>query len=98
MRLNKIVMFPLGFSLMRSAIIGIFLLSSSFAGFAQNGHFENYDLQPVKVNMSIANIDGKKAVRVFRDTSTQGADIPTFVRLINTDDAIFRDIKVMAEN
>ena len=38
------------------------------------------------VNMSIVKIDGNGAVRVARDTATQGADIPTFVRLNNTDD------------
>ncbi|MBE7169012.1 MAG: hypothetical protein INR73_00385 [Williamsia sp.] len=36
--------------------------------------------------MSITNLNGKKAVRVARDTATKGADMPTFVRLNNTDD------------
>ncbi len=73
------------FSLLRGTIFGLLLLSSPGALFAQNTHFENYDLEPVLVNMSITNIDGKKAVRVSRDTATQGADMPTFVRLKNTD-------------
>lgn len=48
--------------------------------------FDNYRLEPVQVNMSITNIDGRKALRVTRDTATKGADLPTFVRLNNTGD------------
>ncbi len=65
--------------------MGILLLFSSAALFAQQTRFENFDLTPVQVNMSVTNFDGKKAVRVSRDTAIQGADIPTFARLINTD-------------
>ena len=86
MRLIKIVMFSSSFLLLRCAIMGILLLSSSGFLYAQNTRFENYDLEPVQVNMSITNIDGKKAVQVSRDTAIQGADIPTFVRLNNTGD------------
>jgi hypothetical protein len=81
--------------LLRGAITGILLLSSSGALFAQDTLFENYHLEPVKVNMSITNIDGKKAVRVSRDTAIQGADIPTFVRLNNTDNFSNGTIEVM---
>jgi len=88
-------MFPSGFSLLRGAILGILLLSSSCFLFAQDRRFENYDLVPVLVNMSVTNIDGKKAVRVTRDTATQGADQPTFVRLNNTDDFSNGTIEVM---
>ena len=70
---------------MRPAIICTLLLFSSYVLFAQNTRFENYVLEPVMVKMSITNVDGKSAVRVARDTATQGADIPTFVRLANTD-------------
>ena len=73
------------FRLRRCAITGILLLFSSGALFAQETRFENFELIPEQVNISIANIDGKKAVRVSRDTAIQGADIPTFVRLNNTD-------------
>jgi len=75
--------------------MSIVLLSFSGALFAQEIHFENYGLKPVQVNMSITNIDGKKVVRVARDTATQGADIPTFVRLENTDDFSNGTIEVM---
>lgn len=71
--------------MLRGPIISILLLSSSCFLLAQDTHFESYSLEPVRVNMSITNIDGRKAVRVSRDTATQGADIPTFVRLDNTD-------------
>ena len=79
-------MFSSTFLLLRSAIVSIFLLSIPCFLFAQDTRFENYTLEPVLVKMAITNIDGKKAVRVARDTTTQGADRPTFVRLNNTDD------------
>ena len=80
----------------RQMIMGILLLlSSSGALLAQQTRFENYDLQPVLVNMSVTNIDGKKAVRIARDTATQGADIATFVRLNNTGSFSNGTIEVM---
>jgi len=88
-------MFLSTFALLRGAIMGILLLSSSCFLFAQDRHFENYDLQPVLVNMAITNLDGNKAVRVTRDTATKGADLPTFVRLNNTDDFSNGTIEVM---
>ena len=83
------------FRLLRCAIPCVLLLSTSGTLFAQETRFENYDLKPVQVNMSIANVDGKKAVRVSRDTAIQGADIPTFVRLNNTDNFSNGTIEVM---
>jgi hypothetical protein len=80
---------------LRGAIMGILLLYSFPFLFAQDTRFENYDLQPVQVNMTITTIDGKKAVRVARDTTIRGADIPTFVRLGNTDDFRNGTIEVM---
>jgi len=80
---------------LRTTIIAIVLLSFSGALFAQHTSFENYDLQPVLVNMSITNIDGKKAVRIARDTATKGADLPTFVRLNNTVDFSNGTIEVL---
>lgn len=88
-------MYSSTFPLLRGAIMGILLLSSSGALFAQDRRFENYGLEPVLVNMSITNIDGKKVVRVTRDTATKGADQPTFVRLNNTDDFSNGTIEVM---
>jgi Domain of Unknown Function (DUF1080) len=88
-------MFSSTFSLLRGAIMGILLLFSSCALFAQDTHFENYGLEPVQVNMTITNINGKKAVRVARDTAIKGADIPTFVRLNNTDSFSNGTIEVM---
>ena len=75
--------------------MGILLLFSSDDLFTQDTHFENYDLKPVQVNMAIKNFEGKKAVRVLRDTAIQGADIPTFVRLNNTGDFSNGTIEVM---
>jgi hypothetical protein len=86
MRLNTIMMFSSTLPLLRGASMSILLLFSSGALLAQDELFENYHLEPVHVNMSISNIDGKKAVRISRDTAIQGADIPTFVRLNNTED------------
>jgi hypothetical protein len=95
MRLTTIMMSLSTFHLLRGEIISILLLSSSGALFAQDTLFENYRLEPVQVNMSITNIDGKKAVHVKRDTAIQGADIPTFVRLNNTDHFSNGTIEVM---
>ncbi|HVU55243.1 MAG TPA: family 16 glycoside hydrolase [Puia sp.] len=78
-------MFSSTFPLLRSVIMGLSLLSSPSFLFAQDTLFDNYRLKPVMVNMSVTSIDGKKAVRVARDTATKGANIPTFVRLDNTD-------------
>jgi hypothetical protein len=80
---------------MRGTIMGIVLLSFSCVLVAQDTRFENYSLEPVQVKMSITNIDGKKSVRVERDTAIKGADIPTFVRLNNTDDFSNGTIEVM---
>ncbi len=86
-------MFSSIFPLLRGAIIGI-LLVSPFSLFAQDMDFESYSLKPVQVNMSITNVDGRKAVRVTRDTAIQGADMPTFVRLNNTDNFVNGTIEV----
>jgi hypothetical protein len=88
-------MFSSIFPLLRGAIMGILLLSSSSFLFAQGTRFENYGLEPVLVNMSITDIDGRKAVKVARDTATKGADLPTFVRLNNTDDFTNGTIEVI---
>jgi hypothetical protein len=95
-------MFSSTFSMLRFTImnisfpiIGILLLSTSVTLFGQETRFENYSLQPVLVNMSVTNIDGRKAVRVSIDTATKGADMPTFVRLNNTDNFSNGTIQVM---
>ena len=95
MPLYRIMMSSSTFRDMGCAITCVLLLSSSGTLFAQDTRFENYDLKPVQVNMSITNIDGKKAVRVSRDTAIQGSDIPTFVRLNNTDHFSNGTIEVM---
>lgn len=81
--------------LQRGAIFGGLLLFSSCFLFAQDTRFGNYILKPVLVNMKIATIDGKKAIRVERDTATKGADLPTFVRLSNIDGFSNGTIEVM---
>jgi hypothetical protein len=95
MQIKTIIMFSSTFPVARGAIIGILLLSFSGALFAQGTRFEKYDMEPVQVNMSVTTADGKKAVRVARDTATQGADIPTFVRLSNNGDFNNGTIEVM---
>jgi hypothetical protein len=88
-------MFPSIFLLIRRAVIALLLLSSSCYVFSQDTRFENYNLNPVLVNMSVTTIDGKKAVRLSRDTATKGSDLPTFVRLTNTDSFSNGTIEVM---
>jgi hypothetical protein len=73
------------FTFFRSTILSMIFSGSSFFLYSQNTHFENYDLQPMQVKMSLTTLDGKKVVNVTRDTDVKGADIPTFVRLTNTD-------------
>lgn len=79
-------MFSSTFPLLRGVVMGMLLLSSSCFLYAQDTRFENYSLEPVLVNMSVTTIDGRKALRVARDTASKGADQPTFVRLNNTND------------
>jgi hypothetical protein len=79
-------MFLSSIPLFRGAIMAILLLACSSPLFAQNTRFENHDLQPVLVKMSVTTIDGRQGLRVTRDTATKGADMPTFVRLNNTED------------
>ena len=83
------------FPLLRGAVAVILLLSSSCFLFSQDTRFENYVVKPSMVNMSITTIDGKKAIRVARDTATKGSDLPTFVRLNNTDSFSNGTIEVM---
>jgi hypothetical protein len=88
-------MFSSTFPIVRGAIMSVLLLSCSLFLFAQDTLFENYRLHAVQVNMSVTKIDGRKVIRVSRDTTTQGADIPTFVRLANTDSFCNGTIEVM---
>jgi hypothetical protein len=81
--------------MLRGAIMCILLSSSCCFLFAQEMRFESYDVEPVLVNMSITNMDGRKAIRVAKDTATKGADMPTFVRLNNTDGFSNGTIEVM---
>jgi len=48
---------------------------------AQDTRFENYGLKPSFVNRSFTNLDGRKVVRVSRDTTTKGGDQPTFLQV-----------------
>lgn len=89
------MMFSSSFPKLRSAILTLLLCASPCLLFAQDTRFENYDLQPVLVKMAVTSIDGKKAVRVARDTATRGADRPTFVRLNNTNNFSNGTIEVM---
>lgn len=88
-------MFPSIFPLLRSTIMGVLVLCSSCFLFAQDTRFENFVLKPSLVKVTITNINGRKVVRVARDTATKGADLPTFVRLNNTDSFSNGTIEVM---
>jgi hypothetical protein len=63
-----------------------FLLLVSFNAWSQNIDLSKTILKPIHVSMLLTEVEGKKAVRVTKDTSVQGADAPTFVRLDNTID------------
>ena len=88
-------MFSSKLPLRRGAVMGVLLSFASCSLYAQQTRFENHGLEPVLVNMSVTSIDGKQAVRVARDTATKGADMPTFVRLSNTEDFTNGTIEVM---
>jgi len=88
-------MFSSGFPMLRGAIMGMLLLFSCSYLLAQSTRFENYDLEPVLVKMTITKIDNREVVRVIRDTTAKGADLPTFVRLNNTEHFSNSTIEVM---
>jgi hypothetical protein len=87
-------MFSSIFPLLRGAMLAMLIFASPGFLFAQSTRFENYDLQPVLVNISVTNMDGKKTLRVSSDTASK-ANMPTFVRLNNTDDFSNGTIEVM---
>ncbi|MCW3119109.1 MAG: hypothetical protein JWM28_3191 [Chitinophagaceae bacterium] len=62
-----------------------FLLLVSTQLFSQNFDFEKSILRPVHVSMSLIKMEGKKAVRVTKDSSIKEFDEPTFVKLENID-------------
>lgn len=62
-----------------------FLLLVSARLFSQNIDLEKAILKPVHVSMSLIKFEGKKAVRVTKDSSVKEFDEPTFVRLDNID-------------
>lgn len=95
MQHNTTGMFSSVISAACGAIVGILLISCPCTVWSQETRFENYDLQPVLVNMSVTSLDGKKAIRASIDTASKGADRPTFVRLNNTADFSNGTIEVM---
>ncbi len=62
-----------------------FLLLVSTQLFSQNIDFEKNSMKPIHVSMSLTKIEGKKAVRVTKDSSIKEFDEPTFVKLDNID-------------
>jgi uncharacterized membrane protein len=88
-------MFSSTFPLLRRAIMGILLLFSSGTGFGQDMRFENYELEPVLVNMSILNID----VLIVNDLKLGAANSGAIGLFVDGGtDAFFRDIKLVTEN
>lgn len=61
----------------------VFLFSNNV--FSQNIPFSKANLKPVHVSMSLTEIDGKKVIRVIKDSSLKEVDAPTFVRLEDID-------------
>jgi hypothetical protein len=52
---------------------------------AQLIQLDNSSLQPVNVHMLLTTLQGKKVVRVIKDSAIQKFDEPTFVKLSNMD-------------
>jgi len=53
--------------------------------FSQSIAFEKNILKPIHVSMSLTTLEGKKAVRVTKDSTIKEFDEPTFVKLVNID-------------
>jgi hypothetical protein len=60
-------------------IISLFSMSV----LAQNVKLSKENLEPSQVYLSLVKMQGKDVVKVEYDTTTQGADQPTFVKLKN---------------
>jgi hypothetical protein len=64
-------------------ILFLFLLVSESA-YSQKIILDESNLLPNKVYMQIVNLEGKKIVRVIKDSTVKDADEPTFVKINNT--------------
>lgn len=69
----------------KKLLFHFFVLFLSSQLFSQNIDLEKTILKPVHVSMLLTNIEGKKAVRVTKDSSVKDFDELTFVRLDNID-------------
>ena len=79
------------------SIIIIAILFSSQGLFAQTIGFDKSNLEANRVYMSIEKMNDKKVVKVVKDSTQTGADLPTFVKIKGID---FKDgtieIKVLS--
>ena len=79
------------------SIIIIAILFSSQGLFAQTIGFDRSNLEANRVYMSIEKMNDKKVVKVVKDSTQTGADLPTFVKIKGID---FKDgtieIKVLS--
>jgi len=66
-----------------SIIIGCLVLSANSIG--QPIKFENYTLTPNLTFVSIQNLSNSKVVRVIKDSTQEGADLPTFAKINGID-------------
>ncbi len=66
-------------------ILPLFLLFISVNLFSQPIDFDKSALKPVHVSMSLTEMNGRKTIRVIKDSSIKAFDEPTFVRLDNID-------------
>ena len=67
------------------SIIIIAILFSSQGLFAQTIGFDKNKLEPNHVYMSIEKMNGKQVVKVVKDSTQNGADLPTFVKVKRID-------------
>jgi len=79
------------------SIIIIAILFSSQGLFAQTIGFDRSNLEANRVYMSIEKMNDKKVVKVVKDSTQTGADLPTFVKIKGIDfkDGII-EIKVLS--
>jgi hypothetical protein len=69
------------FSRMIKNLLIAFLLLSAPGLYAQTINFNRNNCIPHKVTMSIEKLDGLEVIKVIKDSSVQGADEPTFVKI-----------------
>lgn len=69
---------------MKQLIFFVLLTACANSLIAQNISLSKSNLMPINVSMSSLDMDGKKVVRVVKDSSIKAVDEPTFVRITDS--------------